>query len=123
MKWLAVLLALFIMLVGMVGVFSPDSLLRIGRNVATPGGLYAIAVLRIVIGLVLVLVAPISRAPRGLRALGVIVVLAGLATPLFGVERTRAVLDWEAEQGTALVRLGAVLALALGGFVAFAVTT
>jgi hypothetical protein len=58
-----------------------------------------------------------------LRVLGAIVVLAGLATPLFGVDRTRAVLDWEVEQGTALVRVGAGIALAFGAFLAFAVTT
>ena len=49
---------------------------------------------------------------------GAIVLVAGLATPLFGVERTRAILDWESTQGTALIRVGAGLALAIGGFVA-----
>jgi hypothetical protein len=31
-------------------------------------------------------------------------------------------MEWEAMQGTALLRAGAVVALASGGFVAFAVT-
>jgi hypothetical protein len=53
----------------------------------------------------------------------VVVVVAGLATPLFGVERTRAVLDWESTQGTALIRVMAGLVLAIGGFIAFAVAT
>ena len=47
--------------------------------------------------------------------------VAGLATPLFGMERARAVLEWEASYGAALVRVGAALAMAIGGFVAFAV--
>ena len=47
--------------------------------------------------------------------------LQGLAATLFGLERARAILEWEAMQ-TALLRAGAVVALATGGFVAFAVT-
>ena len=53
----------------------------------TPAGLYAIAVLRVAIGLLFVLAAPSSRAPRTLRVLGLIVIVAGLATPWFGVAR------------------------------------
>ena len=121
MRSLALLVALFIMVVGMAGVFTPDSLITVGRYVVTPVGLYAVAALRVGIGLVLMLVARISRAPKTLRAFGAIALVAGLATPLFGVERARAIFDWEATQGTALIRVGAGLALAIGGFIAFAV--
>ena len=121
MRLLARLVALFIIVVGVAGILAPDSLLTIGRYLVTPVGLYAVAVLRVAIGLVLILVARISRAPRTLRALGAFVIVAGLATPLFGVRRAQAILDWEAAQGAALIRLGAVLAVAIGGFIAFAV--
>ena len=121
MRFLALLVALFIMVVGLVGAFTPDSLITVGRYVVTPVGLYAIAAVRVGIGLVLMLIAPISRAPKTLRALGAVALVAGLATPLFGVERARAIFDWEATQGTALIRVGAGLALAIGGFIAFAV--
>lgn len=57
------------------------------------------------------------------RIQGAVVLVAGLAAPLFGVERTRAILDWESTQGTALIRVVAGLVLAIGGFVAFAVAT
>lgn len=122
MRYLALLVAMVVVLVGITGVFSPDTLFAIGRYVVTPAGLYAIAVVRIAVGVVLIMVAPRSRAPRSLRAFGGLILLAGLMTPLFGIDRTRAVLEWEATQGTALIRAGAVLALALGGFLAFAVS-
>jgi len=109
------------MVVGLTGILTPDSLLKVGRYVVTPLGLYAVAVLRVFIGLVLLLVARRSRAPRVLGAVGAVVLVAGLATPLFGVERARAVLDWEATHGRELIRVGAGLALALGGFIAVAV--
>jgi hypothetical protein len=89
--------------------------------VLTPRGLYAIAVLRVGIGLVLMLAAPISRSPKTLRVLGAVAIVAGITTPLFGVGRARAIVDWETTQGTALLRVVAALVVALGGFIAFAV--
>ena len=121
MRLLTLLFALFIMVVGLVGAFMPDSLITVGRYVVTPVGLYAIAGVRVGIGLLLMLVAPISRAPKTLRALGALVLIAGLATPLFGVARARAIFDWEVTQGTALIRVTAGLVFAIGGLIAFAV--
>jgi hypothetical protein len=82
----------------------------------TPTGLYAIAALRIAIGLVFVFAATASRAPRTLRVLGLIVIIAGLSTPWFGVARARAVVNWLASAGPLLMRLDAVVGMALGGF-------
>jgi hypothetical protein len=123
MRIAALLVALFAIVGGVVRIVTPDSLMTIGRYVATPVGLYVIAAIRVAIGLVLMLVAPTSRVPRTLRVVGAVVLVAGLATPLFGVERTRAILDWESTQGTALTRVVAGLVLAIGGFIAFAVAT
>jgi len=121
MRPLALLVAVFIMCVGVIGIFMPEALLSVRSYVVTPNGLLAVGALRVGIGIVLMLVAPVSRVPKTLRTLGAIVLVAGLATPIFGVDRARAVLDWEATQGTALIRLGAVLAVLAGAFVAFAV--
>lgn len=121
MRSLALLVALFIMVVGVTGIFTPDSLVMVGRYVVTPVGLYAVAALRLGVGLVLMLVARGSRFPKTLRVLGAVVLVAGLATPLFGVERARAIFEWEATQGTALIRIVAGLLVILGGFLAFAV--
>jgi hypothetical protein len=122
MRPLALLVAFFVMCVGVVGIFMPDTLISFGRYVVTPTGLYAVGALRVSIGLVLMLVARVSRAPKTLRTLGAISFVAGLATPFFGVDRARAVLDWEATQGPALFRIGAVLVVLAGAFIAFAVT-
>jgi hypothetical protein len=121
MRSLALLVGLFVMLVGITGVVAPDSLIAVARYVVTPAGLYAVGALRVAIGLVLILVASISRTPRTLRVVGAIVLVAGLATPLFGAERTQAIFDWELTYGTVLIRAGACLALIIGGFIAFAV--
>ena len=121
MRSLALLVAFFIMCVGVTGIFMPDTLISVGRYVVTPNGLYAVAALRVGIGLLLMSVARVSGSPKSLRTLGAVVFVAGLATPFFGVDRARAVLDWEATQGTALIRIGAVPAVLVGAFIAFAV--
>jgi|KBSSwiStaDraftv2_1062776.scaffolds.fasta_scaffold500920_2 hypothetical protein len=122
MRLLALLIALLIMVAGLTGILAPDRLLALRQYVVTPVGLWVITALRVGIGLVLIQVARISRAPRTLRALGAVVIVAGLATPFFGVERSRAVLDWAATQGRALMLVEGCVALALGVFLAFAVT-
>lgn len=123
MRIAALLVALFSIVVGIVGIVSPDSLMTARRlYFATPGRLYAAGAVRVAMGLVLILAASSSRWPRTLRALGAVVCLQGLAATLLGLERARAILEWEAMH-TALLRPGAVVALVSGGFIAFAVTT
>jgi len=102
---------------------APDLRLSLERSVITPAGLYAIAALRIAIGLVFVLAAPASRAPRTLRVLGLIVIIAGLTTPWFGVARARAVLNWLASAGPLLMRLDAGVGMAIGGFLVYVFRT
>ena len=123
MRFAAFLVALFVIVVGIAGLVSPDSMTTVRRlYFATPVGLYAAAAVRVAMGLVVILSAPASRAPKTLRALGAVMCMQGLAATLFGPDRARAILEWEAMQGAALLRAGAAVALATGGFVAFAVT-
>ena len=64
MRIAALLLALFTILVGIVGLVSPDSVTTVRRlYFATPVGLYTAGAVRVAMGLVLILCAPISRAP------------------------------------------------------------
>jgi hypothetical protein len=122
MRIAALLVALFTIVVGMGGIVSPDSFMTLRRlYYATPGRFYAAGTVRVAMGLVLILAASSSRWPKILRALGAVVCLQGLAGTLFGLERARAILEWEAMH-TALLRAGAVVALVTGGFIAFAVT-
>jgi hypothetical protein len=119
MRLPALLIGVLVLLVGAIGVAAPDVLLSVGRSVITPGGLYAIAALRIALGMVFLLAAPASRAPRTLRVLGLFVIIAGLTTPWFGVARSLAVLDWWASVGPSLRRLEAGMAVALGSLLVY----
>ena len=78
MRWLGLVIGALVILASAISFAAPDLRLSLERSVMTPAGLYAIAALRIAIGLVFVLAAPASRAPRTLRVLGLIVIIAGL---------------------------------------------
>ena len=123
MKTLAFVLTLVIMAVGAVGVVVPSGLVWIAEHSVTSGAFYLIATVRVAFGLVLISVASVSRAPKTLRVLGYLILIAGIATALTGVvamERARALIEWWLQQGSGVVRLAGVVLLALGGFVAYA---
>jgi hypothetical protein len=120
MKYLAWLIALFVIVAGVAGIVAPSRVMSLASYVLTPAGLLGIAALRISIGVVLIMVAPATRAPRTLQVCGAVILLAGLVTPLFGVERARAVFDWEVAQGPMRIRAGAAVIVAIGGLFAFA---
>ena len=119
MRWLGFVIGVVIILGGVISFAAPDVRLSLERSVLTPGGLYAIAAVRMALGVIFVLTAPTSRAPRTLRVLGGIVIIAGLMTPWFGVTRSRAVLSWWASAAPSLRRLAAGVAMALGGFLVY----
>jgi hypothetical protein len=121
MSKLAAVFGVLVAAIGILGIVAPAALLEVARLAATPLGLYVAAAVRIVFGLVLMGAAASSRAPSALRILGALIVLAGIMTPLFGVERARAVIDFLSARGTAPLRGMASLALLFGLFVLHAV--
>lgn len=122
MRTPALFFGLFVLVVGVLGFLVPDTYLIIARGSATPVGLYVVALVRVAVGLVLVLAAPGSRSPTGLRVLGAVSFLAGLVTPLIGVSRARSFVEWWSVQGPLVMRAWALIAVAYGVFVVWAVT-
>ena len=117
MKAIALSIGLIIATLGMVGLVTPEVLLSIGGQFATPTGLFIGAFVRVVLGLLFIKVAVRSRFPFGMRLLGVFVVVAGLVTPFVGVDGARAWMAWGSERGPLLQRSWAVFAIALGLFI------
>ena len=121
MKIVALVLSLFAAALSALGLLSPTRLLDIVRHFQSPVGLYVAAALRIVLGLALFFAAPTSRSPKAVRILGIIILVAGLFTPLFGVERVHRLLSQWSAQGPMFLRVWATFALAFGLFLAYAV--
>ena len=98
-------------------------LLDFGRLLQTTNALYMVAAVRVMFGVILLWVAPVSRTPKILRVLGVLIIVAGLFTPSFGVERSRAMLDWWSTQDLLFTRALAIVAVVFGLFIVYAVTS
>lgn len=107
---------------GSVGLVAPSLLVDFGNALLTETGLYIVAAVRIVFGLLLFFAARHSRMPRALRAIGMVIIVAGLITPLFGVERSVSMFNWLTTQGPAFVRVVAIVAIALGAFILYVAT-
>jgi len=123
MRIAAFLVVGFTLVVGIVGLISPDYGTTVRRAYfGAPLTLYTAAALRMAMGLVVILAAAASRAPRTLRVMGALMFLQGLTAIALGPEHARTVLEFETRQGHAILRLGAAVALASGVFMAYALT-
>ena len=120
MNRLAAFFGFIIAAIGGLGVAAPSILLEATPFLLTETGLYAAAAFRVAVGAVLILAAATSRMPRTLRILGVLIVLGGIVTPLIGVERAQAMVDWWAALGPTFMRGWALLALLFGAFIIYA---
>ncbi len=123
MRIVVLSIALGIIVMGVVGVVAPDPMMALRREyIGTVP--YVVGAIRVAFGLLLILVAPASRMPKTIRVLGVLVCAQGLTQivgmPFVGLERARTILEWEAMH-PALLRVGSLVALAAGGFIAYAV--
>jgi len=98
MRIAALFVAVLTILIGIGGLISPESGTEIRRlYFATPVRLYAAAAVRVASGLVVILCATASRAPKTLRALGAVMCLQGLSAALMGL--TTRERSWNGRRG------------------------
>jgi hypothetical protein len=119
-KTLAFVIGLLILTVGVIGMVVPSALQWIAGRLESPRAWYALAVIRVLLGVLLLVVAKSSRAPRALRVVAFVPLVAGLAIPLVGVSWARATVEAWSLQGPGVLRLSAIPVLLLGGFIAYA---
>jgi len=108
------LFGIFFAVVGVTGIISPPRLFAFIARWQSQEGIYYAAGLRLLLGIALILAAPASRAPAYLQVFAVVAVLAGLATPFFGLRRLELLLDWWRERPPALLRLWCVAIVVIG---------
>ena len=123
MRSLALLVGVIVVIAGLTGLIYPSVLVSLADSSVTPPMLYAAAVLRIGIGLLLLRVSRTSRMPGLMRGIGIFVIIAGVATALMGTDRASAVVAWWVARGPIFIRVratGAVVAM-IGGAVIYAI--
>ncbi len=121
MTVVALILCLFAAGVAALGVVSPPRLLALLRKTQTLSGLYLLGALRVVLGVALIFSAPASRVPGLIAIVGVIIIIKGVTLPLIGVEGVRRLLDWWSAKGSVFLRGWALLAAAIGLWLAYAI--
>lgn len=114
MTFLALVISLAIAALGALGLVFPLKMLAFARLFESRAGLWVAATLRVVFGVALYQSAPTSHTPQILSVLGILVVIVGLLTPLFGVERAHRLFNWWEARGQVFMRIWAGIALALG---------
>ena len=114
------LVGVLIALVGLVSVADPSIPVAYAGRLRTSGELYALAAVRVLMGAALVWGARGSRMPRTLLAIGALMILGGLLSPFFGIERLQVLVAWFASLGPVLTRTLASVAVLLGAFIAHA---
>ena len=82
--------------------------------------LYLMAAIPLAIGVIFVVGATSTAFPDLIRLLGVVVILRGLAIPVLGPERVRALIDRQLGRSPVVLRVLLLPATALGGFLVWA---
>lgn len=114
---LALMVGFLILLQGVLGLALPDPFVGLVGAFQVPPVLYIAGAVRMAVGAILFLAAPASRAPLALRVLGALIFVGGVLTPIIGAAFAQSLLAWWKEGGQAVVRIWALMALALGAFI------
>jgi len=122
-------MTLFVVAVGVLGLgvgltmlASPAHMRRGLDKVLTRRMLPVISMVRIGIGIALVLAAPSTRLPAFIWALGLLVILRGVALPILGYDRTRELAEWWKRKPDRTVRGWSLLVILLGALLLWAGT-
>jgi hypothetical protein len=121
MQLVALALSVLVALLGALSFVAPVRALDIARVFDSRGGLYTIAAIRLVLGVVLFLAGPSSRQPGVVRVFGVLIGVAGIITPFVGLDRQRRLLNWWSARGLGFQRAWAAVFFAFGLFLVYAV--
>jgi|ERR1051326_613576 hypothetical protein len=117
-RWIVLAYCAFMIALGATGFVAPDVLVGIARRFASPVGIWIAAALRVVLGVALIFAAPGARVPTTMRVVGILVVIAGLLTPVFELSWFRGFLEWWFGH----MRLWAGIAVVVGAALAYGVS-
>ena len=123
MKAIALIIALMMVSLGLTGVLWPEGLMQLASFSFSRSGLYVAAAVRIVMGALLFFAASSTRTPKTVRVIGLIILVAGIATALIPAERALAMKDWWVARGLDTLRIAACFPLAVGIFIGLSTLT
>lgn len=117
------ILAITICVMSAFGVYSPNQLVRIVKSVwDRKASIYLAVIVRVVLGVLLILVAPSTKFPIGFLVLGWVAIVAAIVIPLVGRERIGRLLSWWEHRSSLAVRLWCLLGVMFGGFLIYGIS-
>jgi hypothetical protein len=112
----------FAVLIGCVILVNPAAVYDLLRRYKGSVGLYAVAIIvRIVLGIALLVVAPLSKFPLVLQAVGWLAIVAAVVFLAMGRPRFNKIIEWALDLSLHLGRLSGLFALLFGVFLVYAV--
>jgi hypothetical protein len=123
MKAIALLIAALMVLLGLTGVLWPEGVMPLMLYSFSRGGIYAAAAIRIILGGLLFFAATPTRTPKTIRVVGLILVIAGIATALIPLDRAQSIKDWWVTRGPDTIRIVACFPLVAGIFIGLSALT
>ncbi len=117
MKTIALFIAALMVLLGLTGVFWPEGLMQLAKFSFTTTGIYVTAIVRVIIGALLLIAAGATRAPKAVRVIGLVIVVAGIASAFITAERAASLQDWLSGHGPNPLRIAACVPLLAGLFI------
>ncbi|MDH3692400.1 MAG: hypothetical protein OEU36_23455 [Gammaproteobacteria bacterium] len=111
------ILAITISVMSAFGVYSPARLINLVKSFwDRKGSIYFAVIVRLVLGALLILVAPSTKFPIPFEVLGWLMIVAAIIIPLVGRERIGRLLSWWEHRSSLAVRIWCVLGVVFGGF-------
>jgi hypothetical protein len=121
MLWIVVAIGVLIGAMSLVVLVAPRQVGGVLFPRLTVGTLRWATAFRLVVGALFVIAAPSTKAPIVFTVLGVIVILAGVALPVLGIDRVRRIAGWAMERPAWVLRGWAATAFGLAILMVWAV--
>ena len=119
MAVLVSVLGVLIVLIGIGGLIRPEGLVNLVRHWHSPARFWVAIIVRAVLGVLLLAVAPECRWPVFVQVIGVLSILAAATLLVMGRARLDRLIDWWLSRSD-FVRYSAILALVFGGLLVYA---
>lgn len=114
------IIAILIILTAIWYLIKPDFVKALMRFFAKGNRIYIPALLRFTLAVVFLLAAGQSNHPRIIAVFGIIFIISGLLIVILGPNRIRVIFDWYLNQPTFILRVLAVITLAIGALILYA---
>jgi uncharacterized protein YjeT (DUF2065 family) len=121
MSIIVLAIGLVIVVTGLAVLIKPARLKDLLYTLLEKDWFRIVAALRVIIGVLFLFAAGGTRSPIFVSVMGVLFILAGVLIPILGSARLRYLASWWMERRDSVLRLWALVALALGGVLVWVV--